>query len=170
VDIDFSTYSIRDFCRMACLEVLRRARPLLAEPALRDQAGDSEGSRTGRRSMMMSILKRLVRSAGPLLTLGLVLATPLLAQEQAAFGWHGFFARQCWRADRRRQSEADGCGHGPSQHWCRRKLYAFRTTWRAIQAQRLPWQRMLKLGDRWLPRPIVLHPYPAVRFAAAHPR
>ena len=38
---------------------------------------------------MMSILKRLVRSAGPLLTLGLVFATPLLAQEQAAFGWHG---------------------------------------------------------------------------------
>jgi hypothetical protein len=40
--------------------------------------------------MMMSILKRLVRSAGPLLPLGLVFATPLLAQEQAAFGWHGF--------------------------------------------------------------------------------
>src|ERR1035438_1738100 len=73
---------------MACLEVLRRARPLLAEPALRDQAGDSESFRTGRRSTMM-ILKRLVCSAGPLLTLGLVFATPLLAQEQAAFGWHG---------------------------------------------------------------------------------
>ena len=38
---------------------------------------------------MTSILKRLVRSAGSLLILGLVLATPLLAQEQAAFGWHG---------------------------------------------------------------------------------
>ena len=38
---------------------------------------------------MMSILKRFIRSAGPLLTLGLVFATPLLAQEQAAFGWHG---------------------------------------------------------------------------------
>jgi RNA-directed DNA polymerase len=36
--------------------------------------------------------------------------------------------------------------------------------------QRLPWKRLLKLGDRWLPRPIVLHPYPAVRFAATHPR
>ena len=36
--------------------------------------------------------------------------------------------------------------------------------------QRLPWQRMLKLGARWLPRPVVLHPYPAVRFAATHPR
>jgi hypothetical protein len=39
---------------------------------------------------MMSILKGLVRSAGPLLTLGLVFATPPLAQEQAAFGGHGF--------------------------------------------------------------------------------
>ncbi|MGA7108166.1 MAG: TonB-dependent receptor [Terracidiphilus sp.] len=38
---------------------------------------------------MISILKRLVRTAGPLVTLGLVLTTPLLAQEQAAFGWHG---------------------------------------------------------------------------------
>ncbi len=38
---------------------------------------------------MMSILKKLVRSAGPLLTLGLMFATPLLAQEQAALGWHG---------------------------------------------------------------------------------
>src|SRR5499425_34666 len=36
--------------------------------------------------------------------------------------------------------------------------------------QRMPWKRMLTLGDRWLPRPRVLHPYPAVRFAATHPR
>ena len=36
--------------------------------------------------------------------------------------------------------------------------------------QRLPWKKMLGLGDRWLPRPRVLHPYPAVRFAASHPR
>ncbi|MGA7293260.1 MAG: hypothetical protein WBW53_01430, partial [Terriglobales bacterium] len=26
------------------------------------------------------------------------------------------------------------------------------------------------LADRWLPQPQVLHPYPAVRFAASHPR
>ena len=38
---------------------------------------------------MMSVLKNLVRSAGLLLTLGLVFATPLSAQAQAAFGWHG---------------------------------------------------------------------------------
>ncbi len=36
--------------------------------------------------------------------------------------------------------------------------------------QRLPWACMLKLGNRWLPRPRVLHPYPVVRFAASHPR
>src|ERR1700756_3080753 len=36
--------------------------------------------------------------------------------------------------------------------------------------QRLPWKKMLGLGDRWLPRPRVLHPYPAPRFAATHPR
>jgi hypothetical protein len=36
--------------------------------------------------------------------------------------------------------------------------------------QRLPWKRMLALGDRWLPRPRVLHPYPTARFAATHPR
>ena len=36
--------------------------------------------------------------------------------------------------------------------------------------KRLPWTRMLKLGARWLPQPRVLHPYPAVRFAAIHLR
>jgi RNA-directed DNA polymerase len=36
--------------------------------------------------------------------------------------------------------------------------------------QRLPWERMLQLGNRWLPRPRVLHPYPIARFAATHPR
>jgi RNA-directed DNA polymerase len=36
--------------------------------------------------------------------------------------------------------------------------------------QRLPWKKMLGLGDRWLPQPRVLHPYPVVRFAASHPR
>jgi hypothetical protein len=36
--------------------------------------------------------------------------------------------------------------------------------------QRLPWKKMLRLGDRWLARPRVLHPYPEVRFSASHPR
>jgi RNA-directed DNA polymerase len=45
--------------------------------------------------------------------------------------------------------------------------------WRTLchrSQPRLPWNRMLKLGHRWLPSPRVLHPYPAVRFAATHPR
>ena len=46
--------------------------------------------------------------------------------------------------------------------------------WRSLchrsQQHRLPWNRMLTLGRRWLPQPHVLHPYPTVRFAAIHPR
>lgn len=46
--------------------------------------------------------------------------------------------------------------------------------WRVLrhrsQKGRLTWTRMLALAQRWLPRPRVLHPYPAQRFAASHPR
>jgi group II intron reverse transcriptase/maturase len=46
--------------------------------------------------------------------------------------------------------------------------------WRRLRrrSQKHPfsWTRTLALGDRWLPQPRVLHPYPAVRFAARHPR
>jgi RNA-directed DNA polymerase len=41
---------------------------------------------------------------------------------------------------------------------------------RRSQQRHLPWTRMLALGRLWLPQPCVLHPYPAVRFAASHPR
>jgi RNA-directed DNA polymerase len=41
---------------------------------------------------------------------------------------------------------------------------------RRSQRDRFSWNRTLKLGRRWLPEPRVLHPYPAVRFAATHPR
>ena len=41
---------------------------------------------------------------------------------------------------------------------------------RRSQKRRLSWTRMLALGKRWLPSPRVLHPYPADRFAASHPR
>jgi RNA-directed DNA polymerase len=41
---------------------------------------------------------------------------------------------------------------------------------RRSQKRRLSWTRMMVLADRWLPQPQVLHPYPAVRFAANHPR
>ena len=46
--------------------------------------------------------------------------------------------------------------------------------WRRLRrrSQKHPfsWTRTLALGDRWLPQPRVLHPYPVVRFAASHPR
>jgi RNA-directed DNA polymerase len=41
---------------------------------------------------------------------------------------------------------------------------------RRSQNNRLSWTRMLLLGQRWLPQPRVLHPYPADRFAASHLR
>jgi RNA-directed DNA polymerase len=41
---------------------------------------------------------------------------------------------------------------------------------RRSQKRRISWTRMLSLGKRWLPQPRVLHPYPADRFAASHPR
>src|ERR1017187_8538851 len=47
-------------------------------------------------------------------------------------------------------------------HW-------WHTLRRRSQKRRLSWTRMLALADRWLPRPRVLHPYPADRFAATHP-
>ena len=46
----------------------------------------------------------------------------------------------------------------------------WRTLRRRSQKHRLSWNRMLTLGQRWLPAPRVLHPYPAARFAASHPR
>jgi len=48
-------------------------------------------------------------------------------------------------------------------HW-------WQTLRRRSQKRRFSWTRMLALADRWLPRPRVLHPYPADRFAASHPR
>ena len=48
--------------------------------------------------------------------------------------------------------------------------YWWHTLRRRSQKRRISWTRMLALADRWLPRPRVLHPYPADRFAASHPR
>jgi RNA-directed DNA polymerase len=47
--------------------------------------------------------------------------------------------------------------------------------WRRILRRRsqkrpITWKRTLALAKRWLPHPQVLHPYPALRFAASHPR
>jgi len=48
-------------------------------------------------------------------------------------------------------------------HW-------WRTLRRRSQKRLISWTRTLALARRWLPQPRVLHPYPAARFAASHPR
>src|SRR5712691_3936080 len=44
------------------------------------------------------------------------------------------------------------------------------TLLRRSQKRRLNWATMHKLLEHWIPKPRVLHPYPATRFAATHPR
>jgi hypothetical protein len=34
----------------------------------------------------------------------------------------------------------------------------------------MPWERLERLADRWLPKPRILHPWPDARFAVKHPR
>jgi RNA-directed DNA polymerase len=46
----------------------------------------------------------------------------------------------------------------------------WRTLRRRSQQRHFPWTRTLALGRRWFPQLRVLHPYPAVRFAANHLR
>ena len=41
---------------------------------------------------------------------------------------------------------------------------------RRSQKRGVTWERMIAIAKRWLPSPRVLHPYPAQRFAANHPR
>jgi group II intron reverse transcriptase/maturase len=45
-----------------------------------------------------------------------------------------------------------------------------RTLRRRSQKDRTTWARMTKLVDDWLPKPIILHPWPSIRFAVTHPR
>ena len=45
-----------------------------------------------------------------------------------------------------------------------------RTLRRRSQKDRLTWARMTQLAAVWLPKPIVLHPWPSARFAVTHPR
>jgi len=45
-----------------------------------------------------------------------------------------------------------------------------RTLRRRSQQDDTPWTRMKKLAADFLPKPKILHPWPAVRFAAKHPR
>lgn len=41
---------------------------------------------------------------------------------------------------------------------------------RRSQRAHVPWERMGKLADEFLPKPRILHPWPSARFAARHPR
>src|SRR5438067_4087006 len=45
-----------------------------------------------------------------------------------------------------------------------------RTLRRRSQKDRRTWERMTQLVDAWLPKPIILHPWPSDRFAVTHPR
>ena len=45
-----------------------------------------------------------------------------------------------------------------------------RTLRRRSQKDRVTWARMTQLVDDWLPKPIILHPWPSERFAVTHPR
>jgi RNA-directed DNA polymerase len=41
---------------------------------------------------------------------------------------------------------------------------------RRSQKDRITWARMTQLADDWLPKPMILHPWPSDRFAVTHPR
>src|SRR5262249_8387927 len=41
---------------------------------------------------------------------------------------------------------------------------------RRSQKDRITWAQMTQLVNAWLPKPIILHPWPSVRFAVTHPR
>jgi hypothetical protein len=45
-----------------------------------------------------------------------------------------------------------------------------RTLRRRSQKDRMTWERMTQLANDWLPKPIILHPWPSDRFAVTHPR
>jgi group II intron reverse transcriptase/maturase len=45
-----------------------------------------------------------------------------------------------------------------------------RTLRRRSEKDRFTWARMTQLVDAWLPKPIILHPWPSDRFAVTHPR
>jgi RNA-directed DNA polymerase len=45
-----------------------------------------------------------------------------------------------------------------------------RTLLQRSQKDNTTWTRMARLADDWLPKPIILHPWPSARFAVRHPR
>ena len=44
------------------------------------------------------------------------------------------------------------------------------TLTRRSQKDRITWAQMTQLVNAWLPKPIILHPWPSARFAVTHPR
>ena len=44
-----------------------------------------------------------------------------------------------------------------------------RTLRQRSQKDRMTWERMTQLANDWLPKPIILHPWPSDRFAVTHP-
>ena len=54
-------------------------------------------------------------------------------------------------------------GHHVTDLW----LHALR---RRSQKDRITWAQMTQLVNAWLPKPIILHPWPSARFAVTHPR
>ncbi len=48
--------------------------------------------------------------------------------------------------------------------------HSWQTLRRRSQRRPISWKRTLALAARWLPKPRILHPYPAHRFAVSHPR
>jgi RNA-directed DNA polymerase len=46
----------------------------------------------------------------------------------------------------------------------------YRTLKRRSQRDKITWERIRKLADKWLPKPKTLHPWPSDRFAVKHPR
>ena len=46
----------------------------------------------------------------------------------------------------------------------------WRTLRRRSQKDRMSWQRIAALADRWLPRPRISHPWPKRTLAVKHPR
>ena len=50
-----------------------------------------------------------------------------------------------------------------TEHW-------LRSLRRRSQMDGLTWQQVTRLANDWLPRPLILHPWPTARFAVTHPR
>ena len=45
-----------------------------------------------------------------------------------------------------------------------------RTLRRRSQKDEFTWERIARLANHWLPKPLIRHPWPSTRFAVKHPR